>query len=148
MWDDIMAGLAEHQDAVLTGVDARGYPFSIRCKPVADQAQELLRIEALLGGEGIQAGAASLMCHSHNEALWELKAFMIRGELRRADEAWLFKPQAYLPGLGYGNQFKGLMSSRRAARNYLEKRGLPRPAVRWDQIKALRKEAEDLARRS
>lgn len=147
MWDEIVAGLAEHQEAVLTGVDARGYPFSIRCRPVADQARRALHIDALRDDGAIQPGSASLMCHSHNEELWELKAFMIRGDLQRAGEAWLFEPQAYLPGLGYGNQFRDLMSSRRATRKYLKKRGLPRPSVRWDQITALRKEAEELSRR-
>lgn len=44
MWDEVTKGLAQFPDAVLTGVDADGYPLSIRCQPQVDTPNQVLRV--------------------------------------------------------------------------------------------------------
>ena len=144
MWPEIVSNLAKFSSAVLTGTDADGYPFSIRCHPEVDQASQVLRIR-LSGDVPIQPGPAGLMCHSHDELLWNLKSFLVRGRLEQDDRGWVFRPQKFIPGGGMGGpigDMKAMWKTRGVANRYLEKHGLPRPKVPWDEIKALRAEAK------
>ena len=55
-------------------------------------------------------------------------------------QGWLFRPQQLIPGAGIGGligMLKFLRDGRRNARQYLDKRGLARPSIAWDQIHAL-----------
>ena len=139
MWDDILKNLAKFPSAVLTGTDVEGYPFSVRCTPQIDPSKKLLRLESmehLL----IQAGKASLLCHSHNELLWDLKAFVVRGDLRQDEQGWVFQPAQFIPGGGVGSpldQLKAMRRMRKSAKWYLEKRSLARPQVQWQGIKKI-----------
>jgi hypothetical protein len=91
-------------------------------------------------GAGIRIGPASLLCHKHDEQLWNLKSFLIRGELERDAGGWVFLPRHFVPGAGIGGLI-GLLrfvrAGRRRTRRYLKKRGLARPAVPWDRIRAV-----------
>lgn len=144
MWNEIVSNLQKFSSVVLTGTDAKGYPFSVRCNPEVDQARQVLRI-GLSNDIPIQPGAAGLMCHSHDEFLWKLKAFLVRGNLEQDDQGWVFRPQKFIPGGGIGSpvgDMKAMFKTREAANRYLQKRELPRPSVPWSDIKALRKEAK------
>ena len=139
MWDDIVKNLAKFPSAVLTGTDAEGYPFSIRCVPQIDQGQKVLRLQNM-SQSLIQAGSAGLLCHSHNELLWDMKAFVVRGNLRQDEQGCVFQPTQFIPGGGVGSpldQLKAIGKMRRSAKRYLEKRGLVRPQVDWQGIKRL-----------
>ncbi len=140
MWDEITQGLAQFPDAVLTAVDAEGYPLSIRCQPQVDAATKVLRVPTARGVD-LQPGPASLLCHSHDENLWKLRAFLVRGRIERADGSLAFHPQKYIPGGGMGGplgDLRTIVGARRTAKRYLTKRGLARPAIPWDKIKATR----------
>lgn len=142
MWDEIVNNLSNFSSAVLNGIDANGYPFSMRCKPQLDEARQALLIDNA-GGVPIQPGAAGLLCHSHNEQLWDLKAFLLLGALEATPGGWLFRPEKFLPGQGMGGfagQMRQLRKSQAETKNYLEKRRLPRPKVRWDEIDELKAE--------
>lgn len=144
MWHEIVSNLPKFSSAVLTGTDADGYPFSIRCKPEVDQARQVVRIE-LSDEVPIQPGPTSLLCHSHDELLWDLKAFLVRGRLEQDENGWILWPEKYIPGGGIEGpvaNMRSLFKTRAAANRYLEKRGLSRPSVPWEDIKALRKEAK------
>ena len=52
MWTEITEHLAEFDSAVLTWVDATGYPFSARCQARADPAAGVLRLAGLPPQEG------------------------------------------------------------------------------------------------
>ena len=139
MWTDIEKYLAQFPSAVLTGVDAEGYPFSIRCHPLIDHAQKHLRIEQTANTE-IQPGPASLMCHSHDELFWDLKSFLLRGHLEQDEEGYIFQPNKLIVSGGLSSpldQMKFMIKARKMTKRYLAKRGLPRPKVPWDDIKAL-----------
>jgi hypothetical protein len=139
VWDDIVKGLAKFPDAVLTGADANGYPYSARCKPQIDPSQKLLRLENM-GDLPIQPGLASLLCHSHDELLWDLKSFMARGNLRQDAQGWVFQPTQFIPGNGMGGPLepmKFIFRMRKTARQYLEKRSLARPQVQWQGFRKI-----------
>jgi len=144
MWNEIVSNLPKFSSVVLTGMDAKGYPFSVRCNPEVDHARQVLHI-GLSKDIPIHPGTAGLLCHSHDEFLWKLNAFLVRGNLEHDDQGWVFRPQKFIPGIGIGGlvgDMKAQYKTREAVNRYLQKRGLPRPRVPWGDIKALWKEAK------
>lgn len=143
MWNEIVSNLANFSSAVLTGIDEDGYPFSIRCHPRIDQERQALRIQ-LTDNTHIQPGAAGLLCHSHDDLLWNLKSFLVTGHLQRDQNGWVFQPAKFIPGDGLSGsigEVKMLISCRNTANRYLKKRGLPRPKIPWTDLKSLREKA-------
>ena len=69
MWDDLVRNLSKYPTAVLTVTDAAGYPFSIRCVPEPDPDRQVLRVN-LPAYIDVQAGPAGLLCHFHDDLLW------------------------------------------------------------------------------
>jgi len=137
MWADLVKRLARYPSAVLTGLDGAGYPFSLRCVPEPDSARQVLRL-ALPDYANLQAGPASLLCHDHDDQLWNQTNVVVRGALEQAEGAWLFRPAQLLEGAGAGmSMLRQLRDGRRAAGRYLAKRGLARPRIPWDQLKAI-----------
>jgi len=128
MWSEIIRYLPEFKSAVLTGLDEAGYPFSVRCQPHADLSRYVLRAQ-VPEGCGIQPGPASLLCHKHDERLWNLRSFVLRGTLERDEQGWLLRPRQFIPGMGIGGLMgyvRYIRKCRRTARQYLEQRGLSR----------------------
>ncbi|HVS04727.1 MAG TPA: hypothetical protein VHK65_00985 [Candidatus Dormibacteraeota bacterium] len=143
MWAEVRRLLPGFSGPVLTGVDCDGYPFSIRCIPSLDEEQQVLRV-SLPEWSRIAPGPASLLCHGHNQLLWDLRSFMIRGTLEPSGETWLFRPSRFVPGIGIGGlagMVRFALAKRRAAGRYLDRRGLARPRIDWAQLKAVQARA-------
>jgi hypothetical protein len=144
MWNKLVRYMADFSSAVLTGMDANGYPFSVRCHPKVDSVEKVLRMR--LPAEGLlQPGPASLLCHSHDDKLWNLKSFLVQGVLEQEGDEWVFHPDRFIPGEGLGGQLsliKILFQARRKTKEYLDRRNLPRPVIPWDDINAIRAEAK------
>jgi hypothetical protein len=144
MWAEIQRHLRGFSSPVLTGLDGDGYPFSIRCAPEPDETQQVLRV-SLPDWTRIREGPASLLCHSHNQLLWDLRSFMVRGTLEATGgDTWLFRPSRFVPGVGIGGlagMVRFALAKRGAARRYLHRRGLTRPRIDWAQLKALQARA-------
>jgi hypothetical protein len=144
MWAEVRRLLPRFSSPVLTGVDGDGYPVSIRRAAELDDAEQVLRL-SLPAWTGIRQGPASLLCHAHNDLLWDLHSFMVRGTLEPAGgETWVFRPSRLVPGVGMGGlvgMARFALAKRRAARRYLERRGLARPRIDWAQLKALQARA-------
>ena len=144
MWDEINEHLPDFRSAVLTGLDIEGYPFSVRCWPYPDPAgAEVLRVQ-LPADTPLQPGSASLLCHKHDENLWHLKSFLVRGVLGRDERGWKLEPMRFIPGAGIGGlpaMVRFFTSSRKNAARYLNKRGLARPRIPWDEINAVKAQA-------
>jgi hypothetical protein len=142
MWAEITGHLYQFESAVLSGLDEEGYPFSVRCRPYPDSSgAEALKIW-LPPGTPVRPGPASLLCHSHDENLWNLKSFLVRGVLVKDAGGWSFEPGKFIPGMGIGGlpaMIRFFISSRRKARRYLEERNLARPGIPWDEINAAKK---------
>ncbi|SRR2546430_4129505 len=146
MWDKITRNLKKYQRAVLAGMDAMGCPFSVRCVPEMDANAQVLRVQ-LPPGVQLQSGPASPLCHEHNELLWNMESFLLRGNLMQDGQGWSFQPQQFIPGApGAGLRallpsVRWLLDSRGTAKRYLEKRHLPRPSVPWDEIMEVKAQA-------
>ena len=144
MWAEIIGHLYGFENAVLSGLDEVGYPFSVRCRPYSDVSGAGVLTVWLPPGTPIRPGPASLLCHSHDENLWNLKGFLVRGVLNKDDGGWSFQPVRFIPGMGIGGlpgMIRFFTRSRRNARRYLEKRGLDRPRIPWNEINAAKKRA-------
>src|SRR5437868_2564753 len=146
MWAEIRRYLRTYPSAVLTGLDARGRPFSIRCRPEVDEAAHVLRI-AVPATAYLVVGPAGILCHSHNLFLWRLRSFLVRGSIELADGAYEFRPVRFIPGIGVGGvlgMIRFATSKRRTAKHYLDRRGLTRPRIPWAQLRAIQVEANPL----
>ena len=143
---EVFRRLAEFDDAVLTGSDAEGYPYSVRCLPTPDRSAGLLELDLGPAGAALAPGPASLLCHEHDEGLWNQKAFVVRGRLDRdAEGGWAFVPERFVPGVGIGGMrgmARFLIGARRSAGAYLRKRGLARPRVPWEELGAIKEHAD------
>lgn len=145
MWKKIVRNLRSFADAVVTGVDSSGYPFSVRCAPRLDDDLQVLRLD-LPDSLNIKSGPAGMLCHSHDEKLWHLKSFLVQGKLEEKGSEWIFIPSRFIPGEGLGGQLsllKILFEARSRTQRYLQKRGLPRPKIPWNDINGLRKESKN-----
>ena len=149
VWGELRRHLRRFSSPVLAGVDSDGYPFSIRCAPEFDETQQALRV-SLPAWTRIRPGPASLLCHSHNHLLWDLRSFMVRGTLEPTGvDIWLFRPSRFVPGVGIGGlagMVRFALAKRRTARRYLERRGLRRPRIDWAQLKAVQARARQQPR--
>lgn len=141
MWAEITKYLYQFESAVLSGLDEAGYPFSVRCRPYPDASgAEVLRVW-LPPHTPLRPGPASLLCHSHDENLWNLKSFLVRGVLLKGDGGWSFAPGHFIPGAGIGGlpaTIRFFTGSRRRASRYLKKRRLARPRIPWEEINAVK----------
>lgn len=142
MWADAAKALATFPEAVVTAVDADGYPVSVR--------QTAPRYDADTGqmpvvwpkAFAVREGPATVLCHYHDEKLWNISTMQIKGRLERRAEDWVFISTAFKPPSGFLLAFWGLAKSNRAAgQRYLRKRGLKPPTVNWDAIYALERRA-------
>jgi len=135
IWDDIIKLMADYDETIITGVDGNGYPVSVRCKPQLDHDARIVRCE-IPDNLGLQAGQASLMCHKHDEWLFNMTSFGVRGTIERDEDGWLLRPKRVLPGAGLAptDLLNLVMNGRRGAKKYLDKRGLLRPKIPWKEI--------------
>ncbi|KWX67277.1 hypothetical protein [Mycobacterium sp. NAZ190054] len=142
MWADAAGRLRKFPEAVLTALDARGYPFSVR---VGTRAYDTVTGElpvVLPEALGAVAGPANLLCHFHDEKLWKLDSTQVKGCLRRRGDGWVFASEAFTPQsrLQLVSFLRGAHTS---AQKYLDRRGLARPAVNWASVKEIRHRAAE-----
>lgn len=131
--------LDSFHDAVLTGIDAQGYPVSVRCQPQFDGTNDVLRIH-LPADLPMLPGAANILCHSHDEKLWKLKNFVLQGTLERQEDSILFRVQRLLPGMnvaGAPGPLTTIIRGKRTMKQILQKRGLAQPPIPWERLKQL-----------
>lgn len=142
MWPEIVKRLPRFASAVLTGLDASGDPVSVRCRPTPDHHAQVLWV-AVPEGLGMVAGPAGLLCHHHDEQLWGLKSFLLRGGLERDGRGWVFRPCQLVPGMDTTllANLRVLRNGRRTAKRYLAARGLRRPTIPWAHYQQLKDQA-------
>ena len=145
LYDEIESILKEYQSAVISLVTEDGYPISLRCQPIVHKTEEFLEIQ-LPTNLAICEGLASLLCHSHNEELFDLKSVSMEGNLEKAGAVWRFRLTKMTQVMGR-NKFLEfiqdvIIKPRRNAKKYLEKAKLARPQIPWAQLKAFAEEGE------
>jgi hypothetical protein len=134
----ILKQLPGYEGAVLSWADADGMPCSARTRLEGCDGDGL--VVGRTSGRPLREGPASLLCHRHDERLWNLKSFGATGHIGPVGDRWVFTPERFLPGASSSDPrslVRMVRSSRANARRYLDKRGLPWPDVPWHEYKAL-----------
>ena len=139
MWPEVVKRLPRFASAVLTGLDASGDPVSLRCQPTVDHQARLLRV-TVPEGLGMVPGPAGLLCHRHDEQLWRLNSFLLRGTLEETGHGWVFRPRQLVRGMDTTplSNLRLLRNGRRTAKRYLAARSLRRPTIPWDHYARLK----------
>jgi hypothetical protein len=142
MWPEIVKRLPRFASAVVSGLDRDGDPVSLRCRPTLDHHARVLRV-AVPDGLGMVEGPAGLLCHYHDEQLWGLRSFLLKGTLEQTGHGWVFRPCQLVPGMDTTplSNLRLLRRSRRTAKRYLAARGLRRPTIPWGHYQQLKNEA-------
>ncbi|WP_171074308.1 pyridoxamine 5'-phosphate oxidase family protein [Nonomuraea basaltis] len=141
-YDETTAHLPSYHSAVLVVVDDRGFPRPLRVRLRADPRSKVFVVDTPDAAE-LRPGPASILCHRHDEKLWELRSFVTAGRISRGDQGWVFAPTRFIPG-ALGNApaavIRTVRSWRRTAAGYLAARGLPRPRIPWEDHAAIKRE--------
>lgn len=140
MWAEAAKWLRKYNDAVLTALDADGYPVSLRISHeaydaatgelVADIPEELHAAE----------GPANLLCHYHDEKMWNISAVQIKGRICQRDGRWVFVSTRFDAPSKLAMLYF-IRNARNSGQKYLDKRGLSRPEVDWVAIKEAQRRA-------
>jgi hypothetical protein len=141
VWSEAAKWLGKFDEAVLTMLDSDGYPVSIRVDPraYAGVTGELRAAvpDALHAAEG----PAGLMCHYHDEKMWNIRAIHIKGRLENRDGAWVFVSTAFKAPSKLAMYFF-IRGTQTSGQRYLDKRGLDRPSVNWAAVKEIQRRAK------
>lgn len=140
MWGEAAKWLGKFDTAVLTGVDAGGYPVSIRVNSRDyDAATGGLAVTFPTALQVVE-GPANLLAHSHDEKLWHLNMIQIKGRLESRGGGWIFQSTDFdAPSKLAFVQF--LRNTSASAQKYLDKRGLKRPPINWSAVKEIQRRA-------
>ena len=140
MWTEAAKWLNKFDDAVLTATDRDGFPVSVR---VATRSYDTATGELPVSPVdilGVVDGQANLLCHSHDEKLWNLQMISVKGAIEKRDTAWVFQTKSFEPPSKLA-VLDFVRSARRSSRKYLDKRGLTPPEVNWAAIKEIQRRA-------
>ncbi|GAA3219656.1 pyridoxamine 5'-phosphate oxidase family protein [Nonomuraea helvata] len=135
--------IARFPSAVLGAREASGAPLLVRTRPRATTDGFTITANT---ADGIVPGKASLLVHRHDERLNAMHNALIRGELRADGDQWTLVPQKVVEPVGSGrvsDAFRTLRTVRRSTARYLERRGLARPRVQWEQFQLLATSTDD-----
>ena len=136
MWDKIMRYQTGFSSAVLSVVDGDGFPNSWRVKANPDPTAQLIALEVPEGAE-VSAGEASLLFHSHDARLWNLRSFNLKGRLISTRAGWAFVPEKWVPGVGTAGVMgyvRFVIDGHRDTQRFFQKRGQPVPKIDWDRL--------------
>lgn len=143
VWNELVQHLGKFDSAVLTWVEPSGFPFSIRCWPIVDTRKQVLLLDLPMNMPLI-SGPAGLLCHRHDERLFNQKSFLVRGAIEREDKGRSFVPYHFIPGAGIGGilgTIRFTSQAQRYTKQYLAARGLSRPTIPWGTLLKLKAEA-------
>jgi hypothetical protein len=142
MWPALSKRLQQFDSGVINSQDSAGYPFSLRCQFSLDQQQQLVQL-SLPAHAPLQPGPASLLCHRHDQQLWNQESALVRGKLEQHGEQWILRPTQYIPGIEQNpiSFIRFIIGSRQRAAAYLKSRGLARPSIPWEEINQVKREA-------
>jgi len=137
--------LGKFEEAVLTVLDADGYPASVRVDTRTYDAATGRLPAALPDVLRPVEGPANLLCHYHDEKMWKLKAIHVKGRLEKRDGEWHFVTTSFEPPSKL-ELFAFLKGTGTSAKKYLDKRGLNRPDVNWDSVNEIKRRVSDAKR--
>lgn len=138
MWAEAAKWLAKFDEAVLTLLDADGYPVSVRVDPTGYDGRTGQLAATLPATLRAVEGPANLLCHYHDDKLWSLQLMTIKGRVARRDDNWVFHSTRFDAPSPLA-LFAFIKGARSSATKYLQRRGLSRPEVDWVSIKAIQR---------
>ena len=95
MWSEAAKELAKFPEAVLSALDPEGYPVSVRqSAPRYDPAAGRFTV-VWPPDLPVAEGLATVLCHYHDEKLWNIKQLQIKGRLEREADHWVFTSSAF-----------------------------------------------------
>ncbi len=122
--------LPQFTSGVIAGFDEAGSPTLVRVRPaVRDGA-------LVFPADGLRPGRASLLCHRHDDELVDQRSFVVTGDLAADGDGWRLVPDRFVRGaekMGPAGMVRTIRAMRAAARRYLDRRGLARPTIPWDE---------------
>jgi hypothetical protein len=140
MWHLAAESLGRFPEAIITALSSDGYPISIRQRAPRYDGRTGEMPVLIPERVAVLPGPANVLCHYHNENLWDLQMLQINGRLERRDDSWIFVSTEFTPRPR--GRLKSLWqmarAMRRSSRRYLATRGLARPQVNWTALKHLR----------
>jgi hypothetical protein len=140
MWDEAAKAMAEFSGAVVTAMDADGYPVSVRVAAPRYDAQTGRLPVVWPSDFAVTAGPANVLCHYHDEGLWGIRTLQIKGRLERCSEDWTFVSTDFKPpSRALMTLWRLAKSSRTTGLRYLHTRALKSPAVNWESLRELRR---------
>lgn len=148
MWFEAAEELAKFPEAVLSALDPAGYPVSVRqAAPRYDPATGRFPV-VWPPGLPVAEGPATVLCHYHDEKLWNIKQIHIKGRLERESDHWVFHSTVFRrPPRSQLTAFWRLARDMRTSgRRYLDRRGLEMPKINWKAVQAVRRNARVNAR--
>jgi hypothetical protein len=139
VWDERIDELGQrYENAVLSFVDADGFPFAARLPVVLDRAARTIEIAGDLPSTPLRAGRACLTAHEHDPDFAYMCSFQVRGQLTHEKGRLLLYPQKLIGGFEmpptsslarHSANLRTMLRYRRTARRVLaERRPQPRPA--------------------
>lgn len=147
MWNNRLAALAnEYPTAVLSIMDASGYPLSVRCTVRLDAARQAAIITDAPAQVAAWQGKACLLFHQFNERMEGLRQFVILGELVREEGLPALLVSKFVTSTGRQDTDRIPHASTpwqmaqffwlgwHNARSYVAKRGAPWPPIAFDAI--------------
>jgi hypothetical protein len=140
VWGEAAKWVGKFAEGVVTAVDVRGYPVSVRQTSLPYDAASGVMAVVMPDALQAQPGPASLLVHTHDDLLWNQQAAQLRGRLERGDAGWRFVTTSFEPP----SIWKQLRGIGRSATSYLARRGLPRPPVDYAAIERLWERASRL----
>jgi len=148
VWSEAAKELAKFPEAVLSALDPEGYPVSVRqSAPRYDPAAGRFTV-VWPPDLPVAEGLATVLCHYHDEKLWNIKQLQIKGRLEREADHWVFTSSAFRrPPRSQLTAFWRLAHDMRiAGRRYLDRHGLGMPTVNWKAVQAVRRRARNSQR--
>ena len=97
VWTEAAKWLNKFDEAVLTVTDDDGYPASVRVATRSyDAATGELSLAPLEFLHAVE-GPANLLCHSHDEKIWNLQMLNVKGTIEKRDTDWVFQTKSFEP---------------------------------------------------
>jgi hypothetical protein len=140
MWAEAAKHVAKFDEAVITALDASGFPVSVRQSKLSYDAATGTMPISLPDALGAVEGPANLVCHFHDEKLWGLRNISLKGRVERRAGAWVFQTTLFNPP----SMWKAIKGMRTSMKSYLAQRNLPVPKVDFAVIDAMWRDAAEI----
>lgn len=132
--------LPEFADAVLATVSGGALPTLRRVRPALDPSTQSLVLDGADPAELADVTTANLLCHRHDEQLGRLRQFGLVGTLDTHQGRTLLRPIRVLAAAEATNPValaRTVRRLRRATRRYLDRQGIERPVIPWQEYHRL-----------